>query len=128
MCGIVGIYSNSPGGIDEESLRAMTEALYHRGPDDYGYGFCGPDGGALWKESPPTSMPSVRMAMGHRRLSIIDLSPAGRQPFVSAGGRYWMVYNGEIYNYRELRAELEGRGHVFHTATDTEVLLTSYIQ
>ena len=128
VCGIVAIYSNSAGELEHKTLLAMTEALHHRGPDDYGYGFCGPSGGHLWKETIPGALPSHGVAMGHRRLSIIDRSAAGRQPFVSADGRYWMVYNGEIYNYRELRKELERLGHVFRTATDTEVLLTAYAQ
>jgi asparagine synthase (glutamine-hydrolysing) len=88
----------------------MTETLGHRGPDDRG----------MWIED--------HVALGHTRLSIIDLSNAGHQPMADATGRYRIVYNGEIYNYIELRHVLEDRGHVFRTATDTEVLLRGYIE
>ena len=85
--------------------RRMTDAIAHRGPD----------GDGLWVEGP--------VALGHRRLAIIDLSPAGAQPMQSRDGRYVISYNGEIYNYRELRVALEARGCQFHSRSDTEVLL-----
>jgi asparagine synthase (glutamine-hydrolysing) len=106
MCGIAGTI----GCADPAVIAAMTASLQHRGPDDGGT-YADP-GGAF--------------AFGHRRLAIIDLSPAGRQPMSWAEGRFWITYNGEIYNYRELRKELEGRGCAFHTHTDTEVLLAAY--
>jgi len=111
MCGIVGIYNFcSLRPIDRSGLWAMTRILAHRGPDDEGF-FCdGPVG------------------FGHRRLSILDLSERGHQPMTTPDGRYTISYNGEIYNYLELRNELEGLGHVFHTGTDTEVVLTLYSQ
>jgi asparagine synthase (glutamine-hydrolysing) len=88
----------------------MTAALSHRGPDDSGY-FVDPSG---------------RVGLGHRRLSIIDLSPAGRQPMSNAAGSIWVTFNGEIYNYREIRRELAAAGEVLRTNTDTEVIVLAY--
>ncbi|MBI4462541.1 MAG: asparagine synthase (glutamine-hydrolyzing) [Acidobacteria bacterium] len=112
MCGITGIYdygSESPRP-DPGLLTAMRESLHHRGPDDEGFYFS-PDG---------------RLGLGFRRLAIIDLSPAGNQPMSTPDGRYWIIFNGEIYNYRELRPELEARGCRFRSQSDTEVLLYLY--
>ncbi|MGH7462859.1 MAG: asparagine synthetase B family protein, partial [Longimicrobiales bacterium] len=86
--------------------------MRHRGPDDAG----------LWCST------DARVVLAHRRLSIIDLSAAGCQPFADATGNSTLVLNGEVYNYRELRAELQALGHSFRTATDTEVLLAAYAQ
>src|SRR5919106_6887293 len=108
MCGICGVI----GGVMERErprVRAMMDALAHRGPDD----------ADLHAETDAV--------LGHRRLTIIDLS-AGRQPLGSDDGSLWITFNGEIYNYRELRAELEAAGHRFRTATDTEVLVHLYEQ
>ena len=109
MCGIVGAIGRDPLP-PSLPLEAMRDALAHRGPDDAG----------LWRRA------DGRVAFGHRRLAVIDLSSAGRQPMVSASGRSAVTFNGEIYNYRELRADLEARGARFRTATDTEVLLEGY--
>ena len=107
MCGICGIVA--PGRPAEaETVAAMSELIAHRGPNGDGI-FTG-----------------VGVALASRRLAILDLSDAGAQPFASPDGRMQLVYNGEIYNYRELRAELEGRGHRFASASDTEVILTAY--
>ncbi len=106
MCGIVGVVG--PRQPQVTVLRAMTRALQHRGPDNEGF----------------YRAPGV--ALGHRRLSIIDLSAAGRQPMRSPDGQVVLVYNGELYNYRELREELEAAGVSFATKTDTEVLLHAY--
>jgi asparagine synthase (glutamine-hydrolysing) len=116
MCGIVGFQGDFTLGL----LRSMTEAVAHRGPDGEGAILITTPG------QPPTGL-------GHRRLAIIDLSDAGLQPMSvqpDAGGGMQrgltLIYNGEIYNYRELRAELSAAGHVFNTATDSEVLLHLY--
>ncbi|MDZ7307162.1 MAG: asparagine synthase (glutamine-hydrolyzing) [candidate division KSB1 bacterium] len=106
MCGIAGIV----GSADQALINAMTETLAHRGPDD-----CG-----------TFTLAQDQVALGHRRLSIIDRSPAGHQPMTSASGRFTLVYNGELYNHRELRQELEQSGHAFRSRSDTEVLLTAY--
>jgi asparagine synthase (glutamine-hydrolysing) len=108
MCGIAGYL-----GISEvwgvPVLRRMAAAQAHRGPDGEGVGTAG------------------LVGLAHRRLAVID-RPGGAQPMRSADGRYLMVYNGEVYNYRELRAELSGLGHAFATAGDTEVVLASFAQ
>jgi asparagine synthase (glutamine-hydrolysing) len=111
MCGIVGVASATERA-DEGVVRAMRDALVHRGPDDAGL-WMSEDGG---------------VALGHRRLSILDLSPAGRQPMAADDGALQIVFNGEIYNYRDLRAELEGKGRRFRSTSDTEVLLTAYAE
>lgn len=109
MCGIVGIASwNSPVQVDV--LARMRDTMIHRGPDDTG----------VWVAE------SGCTALAHRRLAIIDLSPSGHQPMVDEKGEVCIVFNGEIYNYRELRHELEQAGHQFRTASDTEVILTAY--
>jgi len=110
MCGLAGIIDARRRG-DEGALTliatAMADSLRHRGPDD----------GGTWND------PKSGFALGFRRLSIIDLSPLGHQPMISASGRWVIAYNGEIYNYRELRRELEAKGHVFCGHSDTEVIL-----
>ena len=113
MCGISGIVSfRSP--VDQYVLKAMRETLLHRGPDDAG----------LWmrEKGPPF------VGFAHRRLSIIDLSESARQPMSYDAGNLTIVYNGEIYNYVELRKELEGLGCNFRTDSDTEVLLAAFYQ
>ncbi|MBM84299.1 MAG: asparagine synthase (glutamine-hydrolyzing) [Planctomycetaceae bacterium] len=115
MCGIAGFldFSRTQSADQLESIAAaMIHPLLHRGPDDCGVWNCEASG----------------LALGHRRLSILDLSPDGRQPMTSQGGRYVIVFNGEIYNFQTLRRELEGLGHDFRTASDTEVLLAAFEQ
>lgn len=110
MCGIAGIFSAR--GIEDshrEWVKRMNSLQRHRGPDDEGF------------------YADKTCVLGHRRLSIIDLSEMGHQPFVSDDGRYQLVYNGEIYNYLELRKELQGLGWEFKSRTDTEVLLKAYL-
>ena len=109
MCGIVGIASRS-SVIDLDLLVSMRESLRHRGPDDAG----------IWRSG------DGRVAFGHRRLAIIDLSPLGRQPMEDVKGELCITYNGEIYNYRELREQLELMGQSFRSASDTEVILGAY--
>ncbi len=110
MCGIAGLVRRNGAPVTPEMITRMTDAVAHRGPD----------GGDHLIEGP--------MALGHRRLSIIDLSESGRQPMSYDSGRFVVTYNGEIYNYIELRAELQALGHVFTNGTDTEVLLAAYAQ
>jgi asparagine synthase (glutamine-hydrolysing) len=106
MCAISGTL----GLADSRVVRAMNDAMAHRGPDDHGV----------------FSDAAASVALGHRRLSIIDVSAGGHQPMASPDGRFHIVYNGEIYNYRELRAELEAAGVRFRSRSDTEVLLAAY--
>lgn len=105
MCGIAGLINLDGGSISPVILKKMTDAISHRGPDGEGQ----------WVDR--------NIGLGHRRLAIIDLSPAGHQPMVSSDHRYVITYNGEIYNYRELRADLEAEGFRFRSQSDTEVLL-----
>ena len=109
MCGIVG-YASRSVPVDRARVEAQRDSLTHRGPDDQG----------SWLATDCTA------ALGHRRLSIIDLSPAGRQPMVDSTGELEIVFNGEIFNFRDLRHDLEHLGHRFRTKTDTEVLLAAY--
>lgn len=126
MCGFVCVYNPSGGNTSPATLRSMTDALTHRGPDDYGYAFAGRGRTEVWRDTDPAPFNGAGVAMGHRRLSILDLSHAGRQPFCSPDKRYWMVYNGELYNYLELRDDLVRLGYSFSTTTDTEVVLTAF--
>jgi len=110
MCGICGIINLNNKPAEESKLPPMMSAMKHRGPDDEG------------------TFSEDSTALGFVRLSIIDLSDAGHQPMLSEDGNYVMVFNGEIYNYIEIREELQALGHYFRTKTDSEVLLRSYIQ
>jgi asparagine synthase (glutamine-hydrolysing) len=108
MCGICGILKfDSSASVDPGAIRAMADSIRHRGPDDEGYHIAGPIG------------------LGFRRMSIIDLS-TGHQPLSNEDGTVWIVFNGEIYNFQELRADLLKRGHIFKTKTDTEVIVHLY--
>ncbi len=109
MCGIGGkLYFDPSRAVDPALLERMNAVLAHRGPDDAGVYHGGPIG------------------LAHRRLSIIDLSPAGRQPMSNPAGTLWITFNGEIYNFLELRGELERGGVTFRSKTDTEVILALY--
>ena len=107
MCGITGIIDLTGAPVSPVVLQKMTDAIAHRGPDGEGH----------WIEG--------NIGLGHRRLSIIDLSPAGHQPMVSANHRYVLSYNGEVYNFKELRIELEALGYWFRSRTDSEVVLNA---
>ena len=110
MCGIAGQFNfEHLEPVDPEKIRLMADSIAHRGPDDQGYFVQGPIG------------------LGFRRLSIIDLA-GGHQPMSDADETVWVVFNGEIYNFKELRAELERSGHVFRTGSDTEVIVHGYKQ
>ena len=111
MCGICGIFAFTDGfAADEATVTRMRDTLTYRGPDDAGAVV--PDGD--------------RVALGHRRLSIVDLSAAGHQPMSNEDGTVWITYNGEVYNHEALRAELEAKGHRFRSRTDTEAILHLY--
>lgn len=110
MCGIAGIVHLDGAAVSPVVLRKMTDAIAHRGPDGEGQ----------WIEG--------NVGIGHRRLAIIDLSPGGHQPMVSKDQRYVLTYNGEVYNFRELRTELESKGHRFYTVSDSEVVLTALVE
>src|SRR5438067_8691242 len=110
MCGIAGQFKflrREP--VERETIVRMARSIAHRGPDDEGYFISGPVG------------------LGFRRLSIIDLA-GGHQPMSDAEETVWIIFNGEIYNYKELRAELQGKGHQFRTNSDTEVIIHGYKQ
>lgn len=104
MCGLAGVALREPGGVSPEVLRRMAAALQHRGPDGWGVHLSG------------------RFGLAHTRLSILDLAN-GAQPMANEDGSLHIAYNGEVFNFRELRTELEARGHQFRTRTDTEVVL-----
>jgi asparagine synthase (glutamine-hydrolysing) len=129
MCGIVSIFAPDDGQpLRWDVLRAMTGLLAHRGPDDAGYAGVDLATGTVSavRHEPGEGAPRAGLLMGHRRLSILDLSPAGHQPMASADGSLLLAYNGEIYNYLELREALQREGCVFRSGTDTEVLLQAW--
>jgi asparagine synthase (glutamine-hydrolysing) len=108
MCGIAGFVSRTDQSVERSTITQMTQAVAHRGPDGQGIYVNG------------------KVALGHRRLAIIDLSEAGAEPMERPSSGNLIVFNGEIYNYLELRAELQALGYAFHTQTDTEVILAAY--
>jgi len=110
MCGIAGVLNFDGSPVDPRALKRMTDAIAHRGPDGEGHFF---DKG---------------VGLGHRRLAIIDLSPAGHQPMVSDDRRFALTYNGEVYNFKEIRKQLENLGHKFCSNTDSEVVLHSWAE
>ncbi len=147
VCGIFGVWSKKEP-LQLSIIEDSVNRLKHRGPDDEGYllfngitGSCWTAGGrntpkaifsSAFSYSPKTLLSdlsvndSYHLVLGHRRLSVLDLSPAGHQPMCSPDGKIWIVYNGEIYNYIELRDELKDKGFQFMTNSDTEVLLAAY--
>ena len=114
MCGITGFWQTSGGEVSamEALARRMSDAIVHRGPDD----------GGTWVDAP------VGIALAFRRLAILDLSPLGHQPMRSVGNRFTIIYNGEIYNYLDLKTELSAAGHSFRGSSDTEVLLAGFLE
>lgn len=127
MCGIAGILYNTPCIPDSDLLTVWRKRLHHRGPDDTGYLTFSPQGVEYGRQWPDTAR-QMEVVFLHQRLAIIDISENGWQPMGTRDGRYHIVYNGEIYNYLELRTELEHLGHQFHTQSDTEVLLAAFAQ
>ena len=145
MCGIACIASPAPRQL-APLVRDMTGLIKHRGPDDEGYAFF--DGRSAWVcggsathaalqgsglgWAPQRAVAGLeahaRIGLGHRRLAIVDTSPLGHQPMSYADGRYWIIFNGEVYNHTELRLELEALDHRFTTHSDTEVILAAYAQ
>lgn len=149
MCGIAALIRYPNGNIAPDMIRQMTNAIRHRGPDDEGYllyskdlnkviAFGGQDTPVECYESRLPYSPAniskiseisshqISVLLGHRRLSIVDLSPTGHQPMRPVKGQIWITYNGEIYNYIELRKELEKAGYTFCSQSDTEVILNAY--
>lgn len=139
MCGILGIWNLDGQPVDLNALQRATTAIRHRGPDDEGYllvdtatGRAESCGGSDTDQR--LALPSINqfldqrfdLALCFRRLAILDLSPTGHQPMRSTDGKAWIVFNGEIYNYLELRSQLISLGHQFHTGSDTEVILAAY--
>ena len=110
MCGITGLININNEPVSPVVLKKMTDSISHRGPDGEGH----------WIEE--------NVGIGHRRLAIIDLSPSGHQPMINAGNRYLLSYNGEVYNFRELRSELEAKGYSFRSKTDSEVVLNALVE
>ncbi|MFQ6032204.1 MAG: asparagine synthetase B family protein, partial [Candidatus Zixiibacteriota bacterium] len=108
MCGIAGYVQLNQKKVSFDSLQRMTQALEHRGPDDQGYFY------------------TSQMGLGHRRLSIIDLSVSGRQPIYNEDKTVAAIFNGEIYNFQEIREDLIKKHHQFATRTDTEVIVHAY--
>ncbi len=112
MCGIAGIWNFKGADVATQAIERFTDSLAHRGPDGRG----------IWRHE------EAGLALGHRRLAILDLSDNGKQPMGYLQGRYWITYNGEIYNFLELKVELEKKGHRFIGSSDTEVLLAAFVE
>lgn len=154
MCGILGVVSLQNKGINTSCIKNMLDSIEHRGPDDAGYMFMHSGVGyskevSFFKELTDNKFINLNQNLssiedsitqstlnshdwdiffGHRRLSILDLSSLGHQPMSDLTNQIWISYNGEIYNFKELREELKAKGHKFKTATDTEVIIYSYIE
>jgi asparagine synthase (glutamine-hydrolysing) len=135
MCGISGYYSFHKS-ISSTNILEMNQAIRHRGPDDEGFWLCNANQGVSFsgndstqkikEQFPVLSERNSAIALGFRRLSIIDLSEKGHQPMLSENEQIIITFNGEIYNFKKLRKELESLGHSFHSSSDTEVILTAY--
>ena len=147
MCGILSIINKNRRAMSTATIKEMTDSIRHRGPDDEGFvSFLGDEVNLYYGNGSPKTLASSSLnyapkkdileekylnfdiLLGHRRLSIVGLSDTGHQPMSDESGRYYISYNGEIYNYKELRKELESLGYKFFSDTDTEVLLKAYIE
>ena len=139
MCGIFGVWNTQKRPLELQAMLNSVHSIRHRGPDDEGFLLLD----TQTKDAVPCSgndtatqlglgriedcyQPRFDLFFGYRRLSILDLSPAGHQPMTNADGSLWIVFNGEIYNYIELRSELQSMGYVFHSQSDTEVIINAY--
>lgn len=125
MCGIAGLVFSSYKTVDPQLVQQLSSKLQHRGPDDFGVLLSCPDG--IQKYRSFLEPKDAELVLIHQRLSILDLSEAGWQPMSSEDSRFHITFNGEIYNYLELRSQLEQKGYTFKTQSDTEVLLNAYI-
>jgi asparagine synthase (glutamine-hydrolysing) len=136
MCGIVAVWNRDGAPIDLDALARSVGAMRRRGPDDEGYLLFNTRSGRSIQCRGPSSDPRVNMpplaaahdhpydlAFGHRRLSIVDVSADGHQPMSTPDGSLWIVFNGMIHNFLDLRQELRGKGCMFRSHTDTEVIL-----
>ncbi len=137
MCGVATLLTFNAHPLDAKKLQKMSELVAHRGPDGDGFAFWGQvqntsalNESKIYNHSsePLTSGHLSGVGLAHRRLAILDLTEAGRQPLSDPSGRYWITYNGEIYNYRELQFELKSKGYRFQSHTDTEVILAAYAE
>ncbi|MCC6815123.1 MAG: asparagine synthase (glutamine-hydrolyzing) [Saprospiraceae bacterium] len=143
MCGIAGVFHFNSKIVDLESIRKMNDIAHHRGPDDEGYVLINTTNNLfqnlLGEKSDPKisgkyphiesfQNESYNLCLAYKRLAIIDLSISGHQPMTDETGKFWLHFNGEIYNYLEIKKELQTYGFVFHSNSDSEVLLKSYIQ
>jgi len=126
MCGIAGLLLSSETRVPGEQVKSLLRVLEHRGPDDFGWLSLSRQGVRSGREVPGDFSSSAVLI--HRRLSILDLSEAGWQPMGTPDGRHQLIFNGEIYNYLELREELEALGHKFRSHSDSEVLLTAFVR
>jgi asparagine synthase (glutamine-hydrolysing) len=117
MCGICGKLSYGGVQVDEALLRRMCRSLVYRGPDDEG---------VFVSSNSESQNSKVQVGLGHTRLRVIDLSDAGHQPMCNEDETIWLVYNGEIYNFKEIRTELKEKGHRFRSDTDSEVIIHLY--
>lgn len=139
MCGIVGVFHLNGDPVSPTVLQAMTDSVSHRGPDDQGYLLANTEDGRFESRGGRETVSNIavrdiaepvdfqyNLGFGHRRLSIIDLSIRGHQPMDNGDGSIWIVHNGEIFNFAEIRSELKAKGYTFNSNTDTEVIIKSY--
>ena len=141
MCGITGIVNRQGNRINANCVLEAAQLMRHRGPDDEGYLLLDSATGAHSLRNGPDTATAIHhpqvtdpvdftpdVALAHRRLAIIDVSPGGHEPMTIGDQSLWITFNGEIYNYLELRDELRAKGYQFHTESDVEVLLQAYVE
>ncbi|MBX3423895.1 MAG: asparagine synthase (glutamine-hydrolyzing) [Pirellulaceae bacterium] len=129
MCGITGVVDFQQPSLVVQYLQQMNDVAVHRGPDDSGFIYFSDDNAVkVMTDQQSAAQQVCPIGVAMRRLAIVDLSEAGHQPMTDESGRYWIVYNGEVYNFIELRQELEQLGRAFRSRTDTEVVLQAFIE